>query len=933
MSNGKRPGRALVIQLNSKTLRVALAAPGADAQHPLQACASAPLPEGAVEDGFIRDPEAVQAALKTLLEAPEFKRTRRAVVTLCSTQIISEVATVPVTPPRQLGKLLAANMDLYFPVAVEEYHMVWTPVGPVTDEEGNEQLSVQLWAVPVALLAQYYALVNGCGLSVAAVDYCGASLAAAIGVGYAVPRRRAETSAKHAAGGRRLQKNKEQLQQLAAPGGESGRGGTAAAVLAPEEPEQSGGEAALYLMAEPEHLLMTFVQDGQVKLQRLLLRGSGADEMNEAQMVLEYFDAREGGRGTVTEAFLCGTLADDDLYAGNLGLALSLPMQIWQCTRGPEWCLCLGAARGRLDFGMPELNRVKGAGGQLDQIWQYALVLGGGVILTASLLLTFGSRALWSSELAGLESTRSSLQTQLSQAGTSAADYQTYSQLYDDYSQDWDTLFQALRTYNNNLVLMLEELENILPTNTSVTDIGIANEGMALQFACADKEEAAYLLTALRKLQYADLGQVSGISIGPANAVTAASMLPSLEEYQQTLAQEQQGEDGTEQTDSAQTDPAQTEGLQAAGTEAPPTEGSALDLGELQDLFEQASQESGSTDYADLLQYALDNGLITREELLATLENLTPEQLEALEEAYGNPPSTSYTLDQLLAKATFAQRKAALENMLNNDPIALYRFWLVFKEDVDRPVGTEILYGYIADDLWDSSLMDVVLAQGDADLDTVMPELLKILTKDEETLAATERLMRTDPALEKRYAYYLAVEMKMQEPDPDAGSLDEDKLLDDLIHGNVPDTPNKDKVEEVFDSIRNDMMPGGSGGGLLSQELLQQYLEQMINDKIGASDQAIQEYLEQYLNQLVPGQTGTGTGGLEDLLNQWLPTLPGGTGTGTGAGTGAGQTTDPDDKRIYFTVTLEYKQALIDAELERKGLSNEAKVEKLEVAP
>ena len=192
--------------------------------------------------------------------------------------------------------------------------------------------------------------------------------------------------------------------------------------------------------------------------------------------------------------------------------------------------------------------------------------------------------------------------------------------------------------------------------------------------------------------------------------------------------------------------------------------------------------------------------------------------------------------------------------------------------------------------------------------------------------------MRTDPALEKRYAYYLAVEMKMQEPDPDAGSLDEDKLLDDLIHGNVPDTPNKDKVEEVFDSIRDDMMPGGSGG-LLSQELLQQYLEQMINDKIGASDQAIQEYLEQYLNQLVPGQTGTGTGGLEDLLNQWLPTLPGGTGTGTGTGTGAGQTVDPDDKRIYFTVTLEYKQALIDAELERKGLSNEAKVEKLEVAP
>lgn len=920
MSNGKRPGRSLVIQLNSETIRAAFAAPGADAQHPLQACASAPLPEGAVEDGFIMDREAVSAALKDLLAAPEFKRTRRAVLTLCSTQIISESVTVPVTPARQLGRLLSANMDLYFPVAVEDYHMVWTPVGPVTDEEGNRQLSVQLWAVPRALLTQYYALANGCGLSVAAVDYCGASLAAAIGADYAAPRRKAEGAAGQDSGGRRLQK-KEKSRQAEAEGGAGSRGGAAAAVLAREEPEQRSGEAQLYLLAEPEHLLMTFVQDGQVTLQRLLLRGGGTDEMNEAQMVLEYFNAREGGRSAVTEAFLCGTLAADNLYAGHLGLALSLPMQIWQCARGPEWCVCLGAARGRLDFGLPELNRVKGAEGQLEQIWQYALVLGGGVILTGALLFTFGSRTMWNTEISGMESARAALQAQLSQAGTGAADYQEYSKLYEDYSQDWDNLFQALRTYNNNLVLMLDELEQILPVNTSVTDIGIANEGMALQFACADKEESAYLLTALRKLRYADLGVVSGISIGPGNAVPAASMLPSLAEYQEALAQAQQEQSGGDETTAGQE---QTPAVETSTPEPAPTEGSSLDLGELQDLLEQASQESGSTDYADLLQYALDNGLITRDDLLATLEDLTPEELEALEKAYGNPPSTSYTLDELLAKASFAQRKAALETMLNNDPIALYRFWLVFKEDVDRPVGTEILYGYIADDLWDSSLMDVVMSQGDADLDTVMPELLKILTKDNETLSATERLIRTDPALEKRYAYYLAVEMKMEEPDPDAGKLDEDKLLEDLVNGNAPEGPDKDKIQDIFDSIRGDIIPG-TGGGVLTEDMLQKYLDELIEQKMQESDDVIQKYLE----ELLKDQTGTGTGqgGLDDLLNQWLPTLPGGTGSDTT------QTADPNDKRIYFSVTLEYKQALIDAELERKGLSYDAKVGKLEVAP
>ena len=50
-----------------------------------------------------------------------------------------------------------------------------------------------------------------------------------------------------------------------------------------------------------------------------------------------------------------------------------------------------------------------------------------------------------------------------------------------------------------------ELLETIMPESTSVTGLQIAADGMNVTFACENKEEAAYLIMALRELQYADL--------------------------------------------------------------------------------------------------------------------------------------------------------------------------------------------------------------------------------------------------------------------------------------------------------------------------------------------------------------------------------------------------------------------------------------------
>lgn len=64
----------------------------------------------------------------------------------------------------------------------------------------------------------------------------------------------------------------------------------------------------------------------------------------------------------------------------------------------------------------------------------------------------------------------------------------------------------------------------------------------------------------------------------------------------------------------------------------------------------------------------------------------------------------------------------------------------------------------------------------------------------------------------------------------------------------------------------------------------------------------------------------TSEGGLDSILDQ-LNKLNGNTNSST----------TTNDGRIHFAVALGYKDSLIDAELERKGLSYPDKLEKLEV--
>ena len=923
MSKQKLSGRALVVQITEREIRIAQMTLGSDA---ISEQVILPTPPNAVEDGQLVGLDALRDAMEPVLRQGLFRRCRKVVFSLCSTQVISESVTVPAVKKQQrLGQMLLANMDEYFPIDPGEYQLSWESVG-VEAREDARHLRVQLWAVPRTMLHRYYALANSMGLSVAAVDFCGHSHATAVDADFAMP--------KHA-----------------------------------KSSTDTDDGVCLYINAESELLLLTFVHNGQVKLQRLLQRGySQQDDLNEAGIVLDYFSAMPG-RARLTSAVLSGGQAKEAGLAPALASLLNVPVEMAETDYGAQWLLCQGAALTALDFGDPELNHITGARAPINRAWQYGLVFLGGAALTASVLLLLTSKLSWSTELDGLRAQQDRLTALAQQNAGCAENYHNYSSMYDAYSADWDNVFDSVRTYNDNLELVLDELEAKLPKKSTVTALSTTELCLAAQVAFQSKEDAAYFLVALRDVPFMTLNTVSSLTIGPREAYSPDKMIAALYEE----AGKESPVPGTEES--------AADGTEESSTEEPPTEGGYS----LDELFPNASngitgkmikdvlpllraagvdeatiqkiesyadmmEKVGMTispDNLDFLQGLLPGGggsgggtggtpsnpgtttpstpstpsVPSRPgnsgtpvtpatpssgstssasgiesadiaKLRLSLQYLNSNQLDALQAVYGPVQQYSFPLDSLLKSATAAQEKAALRSLLQNDPAAMYQFFLLMREDIAREEKDQILYDKIFDDIWKNADQHRMFYESDdVMLNKYLPNLLNILTDNKTNVNATIALIRQNQTLSGKLALHLAKEMGELRSVNTALDL---AMLQKEINSGAAFQRDAATVAAVNALLRKNQQTSGTSGtsgntGMDENDLLMWIL----------------------MNQL---KNQTGGSGIPDIFN-----------------TGASQTQKPADNRYYLTVVLTYDESLIQAEQTRKGLDRDAKVEKVEV--
>lgn len=929
MSKQRLSGRALVVQITEREIRIAQMTLGSDA---ISEQVILPTPPNAVEDGQLVGLDALRDAMEPVLRQGLFRRCRKVVFSLCSTQVISESVTVPAVKKQQrLGQMLLANMDEYFPIDPGEYQLSWESVG-VEAREDARLLRVQLWAVPRTMLHRYYALANSMGLSVAAVDFCGHSHATAVDADFALPKH-AKSSA------------------------------------------DTDDGVCLYINAESELLLLTFVHNGQVKLQRLLQRGySQQDDLNEAGIVLDYFSAMPG-RARLTSAVLSGGQAKEAGLAQALASLLNVPVEMAETDYGAQWLLCQGAALTALDFGDPELNHITGARAPINRAWQYGLVFLGGAALTASVLLLLTSKLSWSTELDGLRAQQDRLTALAQQNAGCAENYHNYSSMYDAYSADWDTVFDSVRTYNDNLELVLDELEAKLPKKSTVTALSTTELCLAAQVAFQSKEDAAYFLVALRDVPFMTLSTVSNLTIGPREAYSPDKMIAALYEE----AEKESPVPSTEESAADGTTESTTDSTEESSTEEPPTEGGYS----LDELFSNASGGSVAIDgktlrnmipllkaagaddstiakmenYADVMerfgvtitpdnlgilsgiQGLLPGGGTTSTPdssgsttvapatpstpgssvstpvtpatpssgstssasgiesvdiaaLRLSLQYLNSNQLDALQAVYGPVQEKTFSLDDLRKRSNTTQEKNAIRSLLQNDPAAMYQFFLLMREDIAREEKDQILYDKIFDDIWKSPDQHRMFYESDdVMLNKYLPNLLNILTDNKTNVNATIALIRQNQTLSGKLALHLAKEM---------GEIKEANTALDLvalqkeINSGAAFQRDAATVAAVNALLRKNQQTSGTSGtsgntGMDENDLLMWIL----------------------MNQL---KNQTGGSGIPDIFN-----------------TGASQTQKPADNRYYLTVVLAYDESLIQAEQTRKGLDRDAKVEKVEV--
>ena len=918
MSMQRLSGRALVVQITEREIRIAQMTLGSDA---ISEQVILPTPPNAVEDGQLVGLDALRDAMEPVLRQGLFRRCRKVVFSLCSTQVISESVTVPAVKKQQrLGQMLLANMDEYFPIDPGEYQLSWESVG-VEQREDARLLRVQLWAVPRAMLQRYYALANSMGLSVAAVDFCGHSHATAVDADFAMPKH-AKSSA------------------------------------------DTDDGVCLYINAESELLLLTFVHNGQVKLQRLLQRGySQQDDLNEAGIVLDYFSAMPG-RARLTCAVLSGGQGKEAGLAPALASLLNVPVEMAETDYGAQWLLCQGAALTALDFGDPELNHITGARAPINRAWQYGLVFLGGAALTASVLLLLTSKLSWSTELDGLRAQQDRLTALAQQNAGCAENYHNYSSMYDAYSADWDNVFDSVRTYNDNLELVLDELEAKLPKKSTVTALSTTELCLAAQVAFQSKEDAAYFLVALRDVPFMTLNTVSSLTIGPQEAYSPDKMIAALYE------------EAEKESPVPSTEESATDSTAESSTEEPPTEGGYS----LDELFSNVSSGSVAIDgktlrnmipllkaagaddstiakmesYADVMerfgvtitpdnlgilsgiQGLLPGGGTTSTpgssgsttvtpttpgssgsttatpatpsssttssasgiesvdiaKLRLSLQYLNSNQLDALQAVYGPVQEKTFSLDDLRKRSNTTQEKNAIRSLLQNDPAAMYQFFLLMREDIAREEKDQILYDKIFDDIWKNADQHRMFYESDdVMLNKYLPNLLNILTDNKTNVNAAIALIRQNQTLSGKLALHLAKEM---------GEIKEANTALDLV------------------ALQKEINSGAAF------------------QRDAATVAAVNALLRK--NQQTSGTSGTsGSTGMDEndllmwiLMNQ-LKNQTGGSGIPDIFNTGASQTQKPADNRYYLTVVLGYDESLIQAEQTRKGLDRDAKVEKVEV--
>ena len=143
-------------------------------------CFCIPAPQGAVEDGQIRDTKTLGENLKAELSQRKIK-TKKVYFATGSTRIASREVRIPFVKANRIQSIIEANATDYFPIDVSKYVLSYSVVDVESQksEDGKEetkQYHLMVYAAPKAISAAYSEFAENAGLTMTGITCTGDSI-------------------------------------------------------------------------------------------------------------------------------------------------------------------------------------------------------------------------------------------------------------------------------------------------------------------------------------------------------------------------------------------------------------------------------------------------------------------------------------------------------------------------------------------------------------------------------------------------------------------------------------------------------------------------------------------------------------------------------------------------------------------------------------
>lgn len=473
-------------------------------------CMRVSTPQGAIEDGLIKDAFAISRRIKKACEEKQIK-TRDVIFTIGSSKIANRQVTIPSVPKQKIQEVVEAKAHDYFPVDVNNYTFAYSSHGEERETDEGKLLDLLVFAAPNSLIESYYTLAEALDFNIVALDCDGNSVFQIMkrqspeGVAMSIQINRLSTLINIMAGDKLL------LQRVVPYGISS----VTDFMMSDPSFHVDSYEEAFDLITSHQVLLQSFDYDEENTSVSYKKRIEVTESLNSLFSniirVIEYYNTRDKEH-PITEIICSGAGASavgiHELLNSELGIHTSTPKDLQGVKFAKKIVLnrsilqyvgCFGASFEPVGF-VPKDMIIKAKG--KSTIYMASVVFGSAAVLCIIMA------AISFFQVMSANNTQTELQTKI--AGLKPIE-DRYNQLtkIEDYYAIYQSLEGTVETANNDLHNIIKEIAKKCPKNFSINAITTTETGVTINATTKDKLSGISAL----KMKLDTIDKIDGVSI------------------------------------------------------------------------------------------------------------------------------------------------------------------------------------------------------------------------------------------------------------------------------------------------------------------------------------------------------------------------------------------------------------------------------------